>query len=69
MRRLQAIPMERPRILIIMYARCLLKDLKLCFKRLLNMLIRYNWFRTHIKYVEFLSNTDYTVQVMKKTIL
>ena len=31
-------PIERPRTLIIMYARCLIIDLKLCLIRLINMM-------------------------------
>jgi hypothetical protein len=41
MRRLQAMPIDKPRMFIIMYARCLLKDLKLCLIRLLNI-IKFN---------------------------
>jgi hypothetical protein len=37
MRRLHAIPIDRPRIFIMIYDRCLLNDLILCLIRFLNM--------------------------------
>jgi len=62
MSRLQAIPIDKPSIFIIMYARCLLNELKLCLMRLRNIIIRFRddlYFYLINSFQAIISNPDY----------